>query len=249
MSNLLTDRDFWVKYWESKTDLSVVIPKNYLFHRELADLVTKNKVKTAIELGGFPGYYAVFLKKYLKLDVTLLDYFVHPPITEELLKTNELAKDAIHILETDLFNYSTPVQYDLVLSCGLIEHFKDTADIINRHIAFVKSGGTLFITLPNFNSVNGWFQQKFDKDNYDKHNIDCMDPELLANICKAAGLAVVQSRYFGKFSVWLENEKEKSLDIRVLKKSIWLTGKLFTKVFAFDSKQLSPYIILEAKKN
>lgn len=248
MSNLLTDRDFWVKYWESKTDLSVVIPENYLFHRQLTDIVKKDKVKTAIELGGFPGYYAVFLKRYLKLDVTLLDYFVHLPITEQLLQTNGLAKNDIHIIETDLFKYEPEKQYDLVLSCGLIEHFNDTVDIINRHIAFVKPGGTLFITLPNFKALNGWFQKNFDKENYDKHNMDCMNPSLLAKICEDAGLEVVQSRYFGRFSLWLENEKQKSLGLRLLKKSLWLTGKLFTKVFAFDSKLLSPYIILEAKK-
>jgi SAM-dependent methyltransferase len=248
MSNLLTDRDFWVKYWESKTDLSVVIPENYLFHRQLEDVIRKNGVKTAIELGGFPGYYAVFLKKYQNLDVTLLDYFVHPPITQELLAANGLKEDSIRIIETDLFKYTTAEQYDLVLSCGLIEHFNDTADIINRHIAFVKPGGTLFITLPNFKAVNGWFQKQFDKDNYDKHNIDCMDPDLLAKICTDAGLEVIQSRYFGRFSLWLENEKQKSFAVRLFKKSLWLTGKLFTKVFAFDSKSLSPYIILEAKK-
>jgi SAM-dependent methyltransferase len=248
MSNLLTDRDFWVKYWESKTDLSVVIPENYLFHRQLADIVKRDQVQTAIELGGFPGYYAVFLKRYLKLDVTLLDYFVHPPITEELLQTNGLAKDDIHIIETDLFKYEPAKQYDLVLSCGLIEHFNDTADIINRHIAFVKPGGTLFITLPNFKALNGWFQKNFDKENYDKHNIDCMNPALLAKICEDSGLQVLQSRYFGRFSLWLENEKQKSIGVRILKKSMWLAGKLFTKAFAFDSKQLSPYIILEAKK-
>ncbi|SFG60018.1 class I SAM-dependent methyltransferase [Pedobacter insulae] len=248
MNNLLTDRDFWVKYWESKTDLSVVIPKNYLFHRQLANIVSSNRVKTAIELGGFPGYYAVFLKKYQKLEVTLLDYFVHPPITEALLEANGLTRDAIEIIETDLFKYQTLKQYDLVLSCGLIEHFNDTADIINRHIAFVKPGGTLFITLPNFKAINGWFQKSFDRDNYDKHNIDCMDPALLAKICTDAGLTVVQARYFGKFSLWLENEKQQSIGVQLLKKSMWLTGKLFTKVFAFESKQLSPYIILEAKK-
>lgn len=248
MSNLLTDRDFWVKYWESKTDLSVVIPENYLFHRQLADIVNTNGIQTAIELGGFPGYYAVFLRKYLKLDVTLLDYFVHPPITQELLKTNGLANDSIQIIETDLFKYTTPQQYDLVLSCGLIEHFNDTADIINRHIAFVKPGGTLFITLPNFKAINGWFQKTFDRNNYDKHNIDCMNPKLLASICSVAGLEVVQAQYFGKFGLWLENEKEKSLGVRLLKKLMWLTGKLFTTVFAFNSRQLSPYIILEAKR-
>ncbi len=249
MSNLLTDRDFWVKYWESKTDLSVVIPENYLFHRQLADIVKKDEVKTAIELGGFPGYYAVFLKKYSKLEVTLLDYFVHQPITEQLLQTNGLAKDDIHIVETDLFKYTPEKQYDLVLSCGLIEHFNDTADIINRHIAFVKPGGTLFITLPNFKSVNGWFQKKFDKENYDKHNIDCMDPALLAEICEKAGLKEVKSAYFGQFSIWLENEKERSLILRLFKKIIWLTGKILTKIIPFESKGLSPYIILTAKKS
>lgn len=248
MDNLLTDRNFWVKYWESKTDLSVIIPENYTFHRQLADIVSNNKVKTAIELGGFPGYYAVFLKKYLKLDVTLLDYFVHPPITHQLLKTNGLVADDIKVIEADLFNYETPIQYDLVLSCGLIEHFLDTEDIIKRHIALVKQGGTLFITLPNFRAVNGWFQKKFDKENYDKHNIDSMDPALLASICEKAGLKDIKSSYYGKFSVWLENEKEKSTGVRLFKKLAWLTGKVFTKIIPFESKNLSPYIILTAKK-
>ncbi|RZK55741.1 MAG: methyltransferase domain-containing protein [Pedobacter sp.] len=248
MDNLLTDRDFWVKYWESKTDLSVNIPANYLFHRQLADIVTKQNVKTAIELGGFPGYYAVFLKRYLKLDVTLLDYFVHPPITHQLLQTNGLAKGDIKVIETDLFKYEPENTYDLVLSCGLIEHFLDTEDIIKRHIAFLAPGGTLFITLPNFTAVNGWFQKKFDRENYDKHNIDSMNPALLADICQRAGLKEVKAGYFGGFSVWLENEKQKSIGVRLFKKTVWFAGKVLTKIIPFESKGLSPYIVLTAKK-
>lgn len=249
MANLLTDRAFWVNYWESKKGLAVRLPSNYLFHRQLADVIEQNQVKTAIELGGFPGYYAVFLKKYFKLDVTLLDYFVHPPVVKELLEKNNLTEQDIHIIETDLFNYTPEKQYDLVLSCGLIEHFNDTADIINRHIAFVKPGGTLYITLPNFKAVNGWFQKKFDKENYDKHNIDSMNPALLQKICEDAGLKNVKSGYFGRFSVWLENEDQKSTGVRVFKKVVWLAGKIFTRIIPFESKNLSPYIILEAKKN
>ena len=248
MDNQLTDRAFWVNYWENKTGLSVNIPGNYLFHRQLQEIIENNKVKTAIELGGFPGYYAVFLRKFFKLDVTLLDYFVHPPITSDLLQSNGLQESDIHIIETDLFKYKPEQQYDLVLSCGLIEHFYDTADIINRHIAFVKPGGTLFITLPNFKALNGWFQREFDLENYEKHNIDCMDPLLLAEICENAGLEVIQSRYFGNFSLWLENEKEKPKAVQLFKKTTWLAGKLLTKVIPFNSKQLSPYIILEARK-
>lgn len=249
MDNLLTDRQFWVNYWERKTGLSVQIPANYLFHDQLAHIIKGQNVKKAIELGGFPGYYAVFLKKYFNLEVTLLDYFVHPPVTKALLEANQLKEQDIHIIETDLFNYKPAQQFDLVLSCGLIEHFNDTADIINRHIAFVKPGGTLFITLPNFKALNGWLQKSFDRENYDKHNIDCMDPALLEGICKKAGLTVVQSRYFGHFSLWLEDEKQKPMVVRLLKKTMWLTGKVFTKIFPFNSKTLSPYIILEARKS
>ncbi|TKC05205.1 class I SAM-dependent methyltransferase [Pedobacter frigoris] len=248
MDNLLTDRQFWVNYWESKTGLSVNIPANYLFHEQLASIIKQQGVETAIELGGFPGYYAVFLKRYFKLDVTLLDYFVHQPVTNALLEANQLKAADVHIVETDLFNYTPKQQFDLVLSCGLIEHFNDTADIINRHISFVKPGGTLFITLPNFRALNGWFQKSFDKENYDKHNINCMDPQLLREICEKAGLSVVQSRYFGRFSLWFENESQKPAAVRILKKTMWLAGKVFTKIIPFDSRQLSPYIILEARK-
>ncbi|TDO20119.1 class I SAM-dependent methyltransferase [Pedobacter duraquae] len=249
MGNLLTDRQFWVNYWERKTGLSVNIPPNYLFHDQLSRIIKNRNVKTAIELGGFPGYYAVFLKKYLKIDVTLLDYFVHQPITDELLQTNGLQSKDIKIIETDLFSYQPEQKYDLVLSCGLIEHFNDTADIINRHISFLKPGGTLFITLPNFKAVNGWFQENFDRENYDKHNIDCMDPGLLADICRKAGLEVKQSTYFGNFSVWLEDESKKPAALRLFKKIVWVAGKMFTKIVPFNSKQLSPYIIVEAVKS
>ncbi len=247
MTNLLTDRAFWVNYWENKKGLAVPLPANYLFHRQLAKIIQTKPIQTAIELGGFPGYYAVFLKKYFKLDVSLLDYFVHPPVVNALLEKNGLTENDVHIIETDLFKYVPEKKYDLVLSCGLIEHFNDTADIIKRHISFLRPGGSLFITLPNFRSVNGWFQKKFDRENYDKHNIDSMDPALLKAICEKAGLKNVSAVYFGGFSVWLENEDQKAWPVRLLKKVVWLTGKVLTKLIHFESRSLSPYIMLIAE--
>ncbi|HET8828173.1 MAG TPA: class I SAM-dependent methyltransferase [Pelobium sp.] len=248
MTNLLTDRTFWENYWESKTDIIQQIPANHTFHQQLEKIISERNVKSAIELGGFPGYYAVFLKKYFNLNVALLDYFIHPSSVNALLKENGLNETDVELIEADLFSYQPEKQYDLVLSCGLIEHFNDTEDIVNRHIPFLKPGGTLLITLPNFKSVNGWFQKNFDAENYNKHNIASMDIVLLKEICEKAGLKDIKVNYYGRFSVWFENEQQKPKGVRLLKKIVWLAGKVFTKIVPFDSKGLSPYIVLEAKK-
>ena len=247
MDNLLTDRQFWVNYWESKTGLSVNIPANYLFHKELASIITTQNVKTAIELGGFPGYYAIYLKKYRQMQTTLLDYFIHQGLVNQLLEKNGLQNGDINIIEADLFNYTPAEQYDMVLSFGLIEHFSDTKSIIKTHLAFLKPGGTLFITLPNFTGVNGWVQRKFDRENYDKHYIESMNPALLADYCRKLGLKNVEAYYHGGFSIWLENKAHQNATTKGFVKSLWFAGKVISKAIRTESKLLSPYIVLKAE--
>lgn len=247
MGNQLTDRQFWTNYWESKPDLAIQIGKDYLFHQQLEQIIKKNNIQTAIELGGFPGYYSIFLTKYLGIRTTLFDYFIHPDILKKVLHRNGLKEEDITVIENDLFKYRPEQKYDLVLSCGLIEHFKDTRDIIERHLEFLNPGGTLFITLPNFRSVNGWVQKTFDRDNYLKHYIECMDTEYLAQILKDLGLNDAKASYYGKYSVWLENKNEKSALTKAFIRSIWYIGKIATKLVPIESKILSPYIVLEAK--
>ncbi len=244
MENLLTDRAFWKKFWESKTGLIFEISRKYYFGDLLARLIKENGIRSAIELGGFPGYYATYLRKYERLDTTLLDYFIHEEITHKLLRANGLAENEISIIEADLFNYRTSRQYDMVLSFGLIEHFENTRSIIETHLQFLKEKGVLFITLPNFTGVNGWVQKTFDKDNYSKHNIKSMDPEMLALIFRDLGLQDVESCYYGRFSVWLENKSQKSFFARTLVKTIWYAGKILTKAIPFESRLLSPYIVV-----
>lgn len=249
MTNELTDRAFWTKYWEAKNGLAIRVPPNYLFHEQLRRIVQEGQVRTAIELGGFPGYYTIFLKKHLSMEACLLDYFIHPDIIAELCAENGMSLNEIKIIETDLFNYQPKETYDLVLSCGLIEHFKDTKDIIRRHVQFLNPGGTLFITLPNFRGFNGWIQKTFDRDNYEKHEIACMDPALLRTILEELGLEVKQAVFYGKFSAWLENWNQQTNLTKVFFKLAWFAGKVFTKIIPFESKALSPYLLIEAKKS
>ena len=249
MNNQLTDRLFWESYWESKTEnLQKEIPKKDIFYPIFHDLIQKNKIQSAIELGGFPGYYTIYLKKLTNIKVSLLDFFIHRKISKQLFEANGLQENSIEIIEADLFKYTPQKQYDLVFSFGLIEHFEDTNDVVLRHLPFLNKDGILLITLPNFKSVNGWFQKTFDKENYDIHNIKSMDIELLKNIAQNAGMKDVQCHYFGQFSVWLEDETNRSLPVRILKKTIWTIGKIISKIIRIETKILSPYIVLTAKK-
>jgi SAM-dependent methyltransferase len=248
MEQNLTDRAFWKSFWESRKGIIFYIKPNYIFGGILAKLIADKKIKNAIELGGFPGYYSVYLKKYQQLDTTLFDYFIHEVLINQLLEKNGLKPGDINIIEADLFNYKPQKLYDMVLSFGLIEHFNDTKAIIETHLQFLKPGGVLFITLPNFKSVNGWVQRNFDRENYDKHNINSMNTKLLAEYCRQLGLTEVECHYQGKFSVWLENKQQQSGLAKALVKTIWLAGKVATKIIPVESKALSPYIVLKAVK-
>ncbi|MCR8558560.1 class I SAM-dependent methyltransferase [Mucilaginibacter sp. BJC16-A38] len=248
MEQNLTDRSFWKAFWESRKGLIFYIKPNYVFGDILAKLIAEKNIKNAIELGGFPGYYATYLKKYQRLDTTLFDYYIHQELINELLEKNGLKSGDINIIEADLFNYQPEKLYDMVLSFGLIEHFNDTKAIIETHLQFLKPGGVLFITLPNFKSVNGWVQRKFDKENYDKHNINSMDLQLLKDSCKQLGLTEIESYYHGRFTVWLENKSEQNKVAKMIVKTIWWAGKIATRIVPVESKSLSPYIVLKAVK-
>ena len=246
-SNELTDRTFWLKYWESKKNLVFEIPPVYPFLPELTTLIKKCDVRTLLEIGGFPGYYSIWAQR-LGIRATLLDFVVHKPIMRELEKANHVPEGATNVIEADIFALPPDPEYDLVMSNGLIEHFNDTEDIIKRHIQFVKPGGTLFISLPNFRGLNGWFQKTFDAANYEKHNIGCMDPGYLRSICAKVGLQNVEARYSGYFMLWLENRDTQPFWVRTFLKLTWFPLKVFFKIFPFNTKPFSPYIVITATK-
>lgn len=89
-------------------------------------------------------------------------------------------------------------QYDLVCSHGLIEHFENFSEIVRIHFKFVKSGGIVFITLPNyavFPLKN--LLSKFACDTLKTHNLRCMDIEILKKVVIASGGTEVEVGTFG----------------------------------------------------
>ncbi|WP_341226537.1 class I SAM-dependent methyltransferase [uncultured Arcticibacterium sp.] len=244
----LTSREFWLNYWESKKNLVFPVPQNLILSDFLREICNKRNIKNSLELGGFPGHYSVYLQKYLDVDATLLDYVIHPKIFTELLAANQLNEKGVHIIEADLFNIKNKEKYDLVFSNGLIEHFENTQEIVNIHASFLKEKGTLFISIPNFKGLNGWMQKKFDKDNFEKHYIACMDLDVLKKATEEAGLKNVKTFYNGKFMIWLENLSTKSTCFKFLFKTVWFIFKAIFTIIPIETKWFSPYIVIIANK-
>jgi SAM-dependent methyltransferase len=164
-------------------------------------------------------------------------------LLHRFLSANHLAPDALEWKEADILAAEPAHQtFDFVFSIGLIEHFEDTQAILKAHVKYVKSGGRLFLILPNFTGINGWFQRKFDKENYDKHFIPCMDPELLKRMLAGLGGKQVQGGYWGNFSIWLENYASQPAWVKLFFKASWFSGKVIAKLLGMKGKTTAPYI-------
>ncbi len=248
---VLTEKEFWFNYWKSKKSEILQVKKtNSAIHQLLDEIVEKNDILSAIELGGFPGEFSIHLFQKHGIESTLLDYYIDSELFKELLKVNKIDDpEAIGLIEFDLLSDNEPTtKYELVYSLGLIEHFKDTSGIMAKHLVFLKSNGTLLIEIPNFRGVNGWIQKTFDKENYSVHNIDCMDPDYLKSIATNLGLKDVSANYFGKFGIWLEKRDTRNAWVRFVIKVISIAGKVISKVAPFDNRFMSPYIVLKGTK-
>ncbi|MFZ5437827.1 MAG: class I SAM-dependent methyltransferase [Patescibacteria group bacterium] len=246
MNRSLTTKSFWLKYWKTK-NLVINIKKNYPF-TDLFNKYSKNKnLKTFLEIGGFPGYFAVYYNKYLGFKSYLLDFVIDKKIITNLLKKNSLNKNDLTVYEQDFFKFKTNKKYDVVFSSGFIEHFDNFDEVINKHWQLTNKGGVMLIILPNLLGLNGHVQLFFDPNNLNIHNLKSMDIQNLRKIVKTLKPKKSEVNYYGGLSIWLEDLSNKSIFHKLIVYCIYVIGKIF-KLAGFNSKFTSPFIYIMAEK-
>lgn len=240
MNNELTDRDLWAKYWENYQYKPLKRPPVY------AKYLPAFKENTSfIEIGGFPGINASYIYKNCCKNVTILDFYVEPSIINRIEAQNGIPMGTIKYIENDFFTYKAGNQYDIVFSLGFIEHFIDTKDVLEKHVSFLKTNGTLLVLLPNLRGLNGMIQYLFDRKNLSIHNLESMEIKKLLCILKELGLKNIKVDYTRKPMVWLEpNPTFKNKIGRSLTKAL----SYFIKLFPVKCRLLSPYIVIVANK-
>ena len=173
---------------------------DFAFDRALAGELERHAPVAAgasvLEIGCAPAKWLVFYAERFGAAVEGVEYSEKGA---ELSRAN-LAACGVEgtILQEDFFAME-PRPFDLVLTFGFIEHFEELGDVFARHVEFMKPGGRMALTVPNFRGINRFTQAVADRDYLHRHNAKAMEPDLYRRIAAEHGLELERLSHFGGF--------------------------------------------------
>jgi len=153
MNDGLLPKEYWRQYWQGISLPTIAKPMSmYDIHRTLDNILPKSSKMSFIEIGCAPGRNMAYFNKYFSYSVAGIEY-----VEEAAAATRQnMEMQGIHaqILNLDFFQAAfSPASYDVVFSCGFIEHFEDLRGAVNK-ISFLAKQYVVTI-IPNCYGVNG----------------------------------------------------------------------------------------------
>lgn len=200
MPGELTTTDFWDDYWEG-VKLPSVLDPGFAFDRCFSAALAEtfaHESGTVFEIGCAPGKWLAYLAETVGLAPVGIEYSSEGMVaTRKNLELHDITN--AEIVQGDFFAREPEARFDAVASYGFIEHFEDPADVLDRHLDWLKPGGLLVIGVPNFRGIHGTLQKMLDRSIVDKHNLRAMDPVYLSTWAGERGLSVERLGYLGGF--------------------------------------------------
>lgn len=252
----LTEKQHWDNYW-SKFQLPVEIKnstENLLLNEELNifDKYLPHKPLSVLEIGGAPGQYLAYMHKNFGYQVHCLDY---SEIGCEKTKENfKLLNIPVKVYHEDVFSENLGIpQFDIVFSMGLIEHFDDVSQVVQKHLDLLKPGGILMLGLPNLRGINHLFLRFLAPELLRQHNLQTMNIKTWKSFEKEFGLEIIFKNYIGGFEpmTLLVQEKKSFFNNCIFFKARVL-NRIFHKNFKFfrklNSRFFSAYILAVYRK-
>jgi 2-polyprenyl-3-methyl-5-hydroxy-6-metoxy-1,4-benzoquinol methylase len=198
----------------------------------------------AIELGAIPGRFLRFMHQAFGYRVTALDYARDWTAFDEVMRRGGSA-DAVK-LERDILQFETDRTWDVVASFGLIEHFRDTADIVRRHTRLVRPGGYLVLSVPNFTRLQFAYHWLVDRPNLAQHNTRAMDRQRLEHWVRGEGFQLIHSGHIGRMEFWHEATSLQLWQRAIVRGARWFSRNAGARLPI--SSWYSPYYMLIAQR-
>ncbi len=231
--------DYWTQVWKNKNLPPPIRLKSHNINEypnKVLDKIFRKifsgydcRGKKILEVGCGNSVFLSYFSKEFGFEVHGIDY---SEFGCEQTKSI-LARDGVKgkIIQADAFNPPDDMlnNYDAVCSFGVAEHFQDTSATLRSFSAFLKPGGILITSVPNFAGVTGVLHKLLNKPVYDIHVP--MDKKYLNDAIQKAGLELYLSEYFlsVSFAITLEGIDGKRIPYYILK-------RVFVKAIRYASK-------------
>lgn len=250
----LAEVDFWNNYW-THCKLPSTVNEQFSFDRCLSEellRILKHESGHLLEIGCAPGRWLAFLASNLGLTPNGIEYSAKG--TDATRKNfNLLGIEHYSLIQGDFFELTPDKLFNVVMSLGFIEHFEDSFTVIDRHLAWLHTGGLLVLGIPNFQGVNKLLQKLLDNSILEKHNLSIMNLDFFRNLSKIHNVELTNLRYLGSFEPALPMSMKPTHGISMLsvRAFLKLANAIRCRARFFDKlngPKFSSYIIASYRK-
>ena len=197
-------KQYWDKIWRTSDIPQRVNPRqeglpNYVYRRyhEYFCKVFWNlntHGKNLLEIGCARSVWLPYFAEEFGFEVYGIDY--SETGCQQAMQILENERVNGEIVCADFFSPPGPMleAFDVVVSFGVLEHFKDTTACIATFSKFLKPGGLLITNIPNLSGLNGLIQKMINRAILDIHVPLKRDAFMQAH--QINGLRVISCDYF-----------------------------------------------------
>ena len=202
--NELTQPNRWDDLW-MKISLPAQVDSTNAPELEMSRVIRKilqrHRPLDVLDVGCCPGRWLAHFHSEYGCNVHGIDYTETAcAVTRENL---ELLGIPGTVTKGDIQTLRTPEKFDVVTSFGLVEHFRNPLEILQRQRALLNPGGRLICSVPNLRFLNGMIQRFLDRDILSEHNQAIMSMDYFRRTSKTLGLTPEFIGYVGMFWPWL----------------------------------------------
>jgi SAM-dependent methyltransferase len=196
-----TDEHYWTEKWAARglpppLDLDSADYLTKRIHEVFERHLPKNNGDLELlEIGCASSRWLPYFARHYGFRICGIDYSdVGCDVARQILNRDGVPGTVIH---GDAFNPSPDLEnrFDVVVSMGLVEHFRDTSACVRSFSRFVKPGGVLITTVPNMVGWVGAAQKALNRRAYDGH--EPLDLERLETGHREAGLIGIDAGPIG----------------------------------------------------
>jgi SAM-dependent methyltransferase len=196
-----TTQTHWEDAWSTPPRMRLPPPWN-LSVRNAKRLLKKHVRPGArfLEIGCAPGKVLAWVASALGAQVAGIDAsekgIGH---ARRLFATLRIPTD---LRQEDVRSHTLPrASFDVVYSCGLVEHFTDPAPLVRIHVELVKPGGKTLIAIPNYSGWWGAPHRWLDPEVLEWHNCDIMSPAALQALAPRDLVGTTRAYRAGRLSL------------------------------------------------